>query len=122
MKKLINFLISDFKQDVEFFKKGCPIKKEVKDNFHYFLKGDFWIEVLKEYWLFFLLLIASFLAGMFIAYIFAFMQYEAIIINEILPNCTLWQQLYDYPGKPSWLYNNSFILDNLTTENKIIIT
>jgi hypothetical protein len=99
MKKIIKFFIDDFKSDLDWFKKGCPIKKELKDNFKFFLKYDFWLETLKDNWLTFLLVIIAFLTGMFLAYILAFNHYNNFIFNEVLPNCYYWQRAYDFPGK-----------------------
>jgi hypothetical protein len=95
MKKIIKFIIDDIKSDIVFIKDFCngEYKGKLKkvNNFELMKKGDFWLSVLKEYWLFFILCIGFFLAGIFIGSIMAYNDYERQLITEILPNCYLYQ-------------------------------
>jgi len=86
IKSLIRFIIEDIKKDIEYIKHGNFIKDLEK-------KGDKMCtlsltSIIKDNWLFFLIVILAFITGYFIAAV----HYQNVVndfITNILENATL---------------------------------
>ena len=88
LKKLMRWLIDDIKKDISTFKNIINGKARLP-------RGTFNIgKVLKESWYWYLIIIAAFLCGYFIASMYLQNDCIEYIETEVVPNCEDWQNIY----------------------------